>query len=326
MMSTNELHVIFGTGPVGRAVMRELVAQGRPVRLVNRRGQAEVPAGVEVLPGDASDPISTRRLCAGATVVYNCTNAPYTAWPQPFPLLQAGVLEGAAAAGAKLIAMENVYMYGPTGGKILTEDLPYAATTRKGRTRARMAQALLEAHQQGKVRVAIGRASDFFGPGVLDSAAGERVFGPALCGKPVQVLGNPDQPHTYTYISDIGKGLVTLGEREEALGRAWHLPSQRTVTTRAFIEMIFKETGHRPRIQPIPSLLLQALGWVNPMMRELAEMRYEFQEAFIVDDSDFVQLFGNHATPLEKAVSLTVAWFREWEQTKAQASRKDGQP
>ena len=104
--------------------------------------------------------------------------------------------------------MENVYLYGPTGGKVLTEDLPYAATTRKGSTRASMAQALLEAHHQGRVRVAIGRASDFFGPGVLDSAAGERVFGPALSGKAVQVLGNPDLAHTYTYIPDIGKGLV----------------------------------------------------------------------------------------------------------------------
>jgi len=38
MMSTNELHVVFGTGPVGQAVMRELVAKDKPVRLVNRRG------------------------------------------------------------------------------------------------------------------------------------------------------------------------------------------------------------------------------------------------------------------------------------------------
>ena len=34
------------------------------------------------------------------------------------------MLEGAASAGAKLIAMENLYMYGPTDGRPLTEDLP----------------------------------------------------------------------------------------------------------------------------------------------------------------------------------------------------------
>src|SRR3712207_8505409 len=83
-------------------------------------------------------------------------------------------LEGAADAGAKLIAMENLYMYGPTDGRRITEDLPYAPNTRKGRVRARMSQELMEAHRSGRVRVAIGRASDFFGPRVLASAAGEQ--------------------------------------------------------------------------------------------------------------------------------------------------------
>ena len=92
------------------------------------------------------------------------------------------MVEGAASAGAKLVAVENLYMYGPTGGRTLTEDLPYAANTRKGAVRATMSQELMEAHGSGKVRVAIGRASDFFGPRVLASAAGEQVFGRAVAG------------------------------------------------------------------------------------------------------------------------------------------------
>jgi nucleoside-diphosphate-sugar epimerase len=229
-----------------------------------------------------------------------------------FPPLQAGILEGAASAGAKLIAMENVYMYGPTGGKPLTEDLPYAATTRKGRVRAQMAKDLFATHQSGKVRVAIGRASDFFGPGALASAAGDRVFLPPLSGKAAQVVGNPDLLHTYTYVPDIGKGLVILGERDEALGQAWHLPSAQTVTTRQFIEMIFTETGYPARIQAIPNLLLKTLAIFNPTLREVTEMLYEFEEPFIVDHTRFVQVFGNEATPLEEAISATVEWFRKY--------------
>ncbi|HXV42706.1 MAG TPA: NAD-dependent epimerase/dehydratase family protein, partial [Anaerolineae bacterium] len=176
MVTTNNgLHVVFGTGPVGLAVMAALVAKGRRVRGVNRSGQAHAPAEVELVAADATDPEKTRRICQGAAVVYNCTNPPYHKWPELFPPLQAGVLAGAASAGAKLVVMENVYMYGPTGGKPLTETLPYAATTRKGRTRAKMSEALMAAHQQGQVRVAIGRASDFFGPGVQKSAMGEQV-------------------------------------------------------------------------------------------------------------------------------------------------------
>ena len=202
-------------------------------------------------------------------------------------------------------------MYGPTDGRPITEDLPYAANTRKGRVRARMSKELMEAHRSGKVRVATGRASDFFGPRVITSAAGEQVFGRAVEGKSAQVAGDPDQPHTYTYAPDIGKGLVILGEREEALGRAWHLPSPETVTTRQFVEMIFEEVGRPARVQAAPKIVLRALGLFNPPLRETIEMLYEFEEPFVVDASDFTRTFGDHATPLEEAIRETVRWYRE---------------
>ena len=201
-------------------------------------------------------------------------------------------------------------MYGPTDGRPITEDLPYAANTRKGRVRARMSKELMEAHRSGKVRVAIGRASDFFGPRVITSAAGEQVFGRAVEGKSAQVAGDPDQPHTYTYAPDIGKGLVILGEREEALGRAWHLPSPETVTTRQFVEMIFEEVGRPARVQAAPKIVLRALGLFNPALRETIEMLYEFEEPFVVDHSKFERAFGEHATPLKEAIGKTVRWYR----------------
>jgi nucleoside-diphosphate-sugar epimerase len=306
-----ELHVIFGTGPVGMSVMDALLQGGpRRVRMVNRSGRANVPDGVEVAGGDAADPTFTREASAGASVVYFALNPPYDKWPELFPGLQAGVIEGAAAAGAKLIAVENLYMYGPTDGRPLTEDLPYAPNTRKGTVRARMSQELMEAHTSGRVRVAIGRASDFFGPRVLVSAAGEQVFGRAVEGKSAQVAGDPDQPHTYTYAPDIGKGLVVLGEREEALGQAWHLPSPETVSTREFVEMIFEEVGKPARIQAAPKILLRAVGLFNPGIRETIEMLYEFEAPFVVDDSKFEEAFGEHATPLMEAIAKTVRWYR----------------
>jgi nucleoside-diphosphate-sugar epimerase len=308
---SSELHVVFGTGPVGLAVADELLRKGKRVRMVNRSGRAAAPAGVEVVGGDATDRTFAREASAGAAVVYFALNPPYDKWPELFPGLQAGVLEGAASAGAKLVAMENLYMYGPTGGGPLTEDLPHAANTRKGTVRARMSRELMGAHKSGRVRVAIGRASDFFGPRALTSAAGEQVFGRAVQGKSAQVAGDPDQPHTYTYAPDIGRGLVILGERGEALGRAWHLPSPATVTTREFVGMIFEEVGKPARVQAAPKILLRALGIFNPPLRETIEMLYEFEEPFVADHSDFARTFGEHATPLGEAIRETVRWYRE---------------
>jgi nucleoside-diphosphate-sugar epimerase len=311
MTDNEELHVIFGTGAVGMSVMDALVHKDKRVRMVNRSGRASVPEGVEVLGGDATDEVFAREASEGASVAYFALNPPYNKWPELFPRLQAGVLEGAASAGARLIAMENLYMYGLTGGRPLTEDLPYVPNTRKGRVRAMMSEELMEVHTSGRVRVAIGRASDSFGPRVLVSAAGEQVFGRAVQGKSAQVAGNPDQPHTYTYAPDIGRGLVILGEREEALGQVWHLPSPETLTTRQFVEMIFEEVGKPARVQVAPKILLRAMGLFNPGIRETIEMLYEFEEPFVVDHSKFEQAFGEQATPLREAIQRTVRWYRE---------------
>src|SRR5918994_243474 len=311
MTDNEELHVVFGTGPVGTSVMETLMQRGRcRVQMVNRSGRASVPEGVEVVGGDATHEAFAREVSQGASVVYFALNPPYNKWPELFLPLQAGVLEGTAAAGAKLVAMENIYMYGPTDGRPLTEDLPYAPKTRKGKVRARMSEELMEAHSSGRVQVAIGRASDYFGPRVLVSAAGEQVFGRAVEGKSAQVAGDPDQPHTYTYVPDIGRGLVILGDREEALGQAWHLPGPETLTTRHFVEMIFEEVGKPARVQAAPKILLRAIGLFNPGIRETIEMLYEFEEPFVVDDSKFEREFGEHATPLKEAIGETVGWYR----------------
>ncbi len=309
--NTSELHVIFGTGPVGLATMDALHGQGKKIRMVNRSGKGNFPAGVEIVNGDASDPAFTHQAAADATVVYNATNPPYTQWPELFPGLQAGVIEGAAAAGAKLIAIDNLYAYGHTQGKPMTETTPYNAHTRKGKVRQQMALDLMAAHKSGKVRVAIARASDFVGPRVKDSAMGERVFPNVLAGKSAQMVGNPDMPHTYTYMPDIGKALAILGTHDEALGQIWHIPAAETLTTRRFIDLIGEEVGKTAKVSAAPKLILKAMALFIPIMREVEEMAYEFEEPFIVDHSKFVAAFGNHATPLKEVIRETVKWYRE---------------
>jgi nucleoside-diphosphate-sugar epimerase len=310
-MSTGDnLHVVFGTGPIGMALVDELHANGSRVRAVNRQGRADVPEDVEVIGGDATSDEFTAAASVDADVVYFCLNPPYTQWPELFPRLQHAVLTGAAAAGAKLVVMDNLYLYGPTGGKPLREDLPREATTRKGLVRGQMADDLMAAHRAGKVRVAVGRASDYFGPRGIGSAMGEQVFSRVLEGKKAQVVGDPDQPHTYSYIPDIARGLVTLGDHAEADGQVWHLPNPPTLTTREFIEKIYEEAGTEPGIQAMPRWMLNVVGLFNGNLREIKEMLYEFEEPFVVDHSRFESAFGSHPTPLSEAINTTVEWFR----------------
>jgi nucleoside-diphosphate-sugar epimerase len=305
------LHVIFGTGALGQAVMRKLLAQNQRVRMISRSGKAIVPTTVEVMQGDATDPASTRTVCQGGTIVYNCAAPAYTDWATSYPAMQAGIIEGAAAAEAILVSAENLYIYGLVT-QPMTEDLPFRPNSRKGEIRAQMSIDLMAAHKAGKVRATIGRAPDFYGPvAALTTVYGERVFNPALIGKTVSVLGKLDMPHTFIYVDDFAQGLVTLGAHESALGESWHLPSAPTLTQRELLTLIFAAAGHSPKLAETPSWVIKGLGLVSPLMREFVEMLYEFEQPFVVSHAKYDRVFGSQVTTHNEAIQQTLAWFRQ---------------
>ena len=131
-----------------------------------------------------------------------------------------------------------------------------------------------------------------------------------MAGKRADFIGNPDLPHTYSYVPDIAAGLATLGTDERAAGQVWHLPGPETVTTRALLELVAADVGHPVGIRNVPPLVLRAMGLVSPLMRGLAEMAYEFDEPFILDTTKFQSAFGIVTTPLATAITDTVAWYR----------------
>ena len=309
-MTDAGLHVVFGTGQVGQALAAHLGGMGLPVRSVSLHRPQIFANDADWRAADLTDPEAATDAAKGASVIYQCLNASYTEWPKLFPPLQRGALTAAESTGALLVSLENVYGYGPTGGKAMTEDLPLLAATVKGQTRAAMTRELLDAAEAGRVQIAIGRASDFFGPGVIESTLGKQVFAKAVSGKRAVFIGNPDLPHTYSYVPDIAAGLATLGTDERSVGQVWHLPGPETGTTRTIMQLVADEVGHPVGIRTVPKLLVRALGLVSPMMRGLAEMSYEFDEPFVLDTTKFQTTFGSAGTPLATAVADTVAWYR----------------
>ncbi len=309
MTPNHELHVVFGTGPLGIWTMRELIERGKRVRMINRSGRKDgLPDGVEIAKGDAYDVASTTALTRGAAAVYQCAQPPYNQWAGNFPRMQAAILDGAAANGARLIVGENLYMYGDPNGRPLTEASPYAAHTRKGAIRQAMTEALFAAHRAGKLRVASARASDFFGPD--DPIYGGLWYQPALAGKRLNMLGRLDMPHTFSYVPDFGQALAILGTREEGLGHAWHVPSPPPVTQAELLRLIGDAVGYKVKGLAAGALMVRLLGLVNPMVREISEMLYEWSKPFVMDSSAFQRTFGMQPTPLRAAIQATVAWNR----------------
>ena len=305
-------HVVLGTGAIGRAVAEELVRRGESVRMINRSGTMdEVPAGVEVVASDLYDQAKVREVTRGAKVIYQSAQPPYYAWPEKFPLLQKSILDGLAGSDAKLVLVENLYMYGDTDGKPMTEGTPSNAHTRKGRVRGEISKAAFEAHKAGRLRVTSARGGNFFGPWGTDSTMGARAFYPLLRGKPAQLIGHTGLPHTHTYTKDFGVALVLLGERAEADGQAWHVPNDQPNLSQADLVRLFaEEAGVEAKISSMGKTMMTIGGLFIPEAKETVEMMYEFDRPFIVDSSKFEKTFGLKATPMKEAIKETVAWYR----------------
>ena len=308
-MPPNIENIVFGTGPLGLSIAGRLVSSGQRVRLVNRSGKADAPQEVEVLAADVTDPAAARRVCEGAATVFHCASGPYGRWAETLPQIMNGIIDGASASGARLVYGDNLYAYGPVDGPI-REDLPYRPIGPTTRARAQVATTLMNAHAAGKVRATIGRASDFYGPRARQSKVGDGVFARALGGKPAQALGDPDTRHTYTFIHDFAAGLVTLAQRDEALGEVWHIPSAETVTTRRFIEMVFEQLRRPARLQTVPRIMISMLGIFIPPMRAVKETLYQSERPWVVDHSKFARAFGSRTTPHGQAIAETLAWFQ----------------
>jgi nucleoside-diphosphate-sugar epimerase len=310
-MNATGAHVVLGArGGTGSAVVGELARRGLPARAVTRSGRGDAPEGVEQVAADVGTPEGARQACEGAAVVYHCAQPPYTKWAELFRPMTEAVLDGAAAAGAKLVFADNLYVYGPPDGP-MTEETPQLAQGKKGRIRIEMAEAVLGAHADGRVRATIGRSSDYYGPRGTTSTAGENIMKPLLNDKRVRWLGSLDQPHTLNYLEDMGRALVTLGERDEADGQVWHLPAADPVTGRQFLALLFEEAGRPPKFGVASRPLIRIGGLFNPLVRELNETLYQFERPFVSDASKFEAAFGPfEPTPHPEAVSRTVVWFR----------------
>jgi len=290
-----------------------LLEAGLRVRVV-RRSRGTVARGAELFAGDAADAAFCLEATRGASVAYHCLNVPYdtSTWAALLPRYMDNLIAAAGKAGARLVVLDNLYMLGRTGGRPMNEDTPMNPCSRKGEVRALAAEQLFDAHRRGDVRAVSGRASDFYGPGGGQTFLGEYLWKPALAGRTVWSPVDPAAVHTYHYIPDVAAGLAALGcSDDDVLGHPWMLPCQPGGTMRELVARFGRVLARPVRLASVPLWIVRALGTFSPLMREMREMLYQWDEPFVVDDRRFRERFGIEPTPLEDAAIASVAWARQ---------------
>ena len=305
-----ELHVIFGTGPVGCWTARSLRKMGITVRAINRSGKRPqlMPEDVEIAAADLSDPRKAIDAAKGATVLYQALNPPYAKWHEQFPALQAAAIAAAKTVGARYISIDNLYMYDPSTP--MSENSPSKPLSSKGTLRAKMAEEVLSAHQRGEINAAILRSSDYYGPGVVNSALGQRFFGSLVSGKKAQIIGSANKPHSWAYIEDVGQAAAIIGNNENALGQIWITPHAPSCTQKQIVEKACELLGRAPKFALISPLMMRIVGLFIPEARASVEMMYQFTEPFIVESNRFQQRFGLKPTLLDIGIEKTIKWYQ----------------
>lgn len=315
----NEIHTVIGAGQIGTQLARLLAVQGYTVRLV-RRGELEAAIpGVTFMRGDVTDRTFADAVCRGATVVYNCANPPdYHKWDGVLQPLYRAVREAAGRAGARLVQLDNLYMYGRPPRAPFDERTPMEPCSDKGKLRKQLVEELFDAHRRGDVQVTSGRASDYFGPDTPSAMLlRPDVYDRILAGSTVYVLLNPDMPHSYSYTPDVARGLMVLGSHPAALGRAWHLPTTAQVTSRELLERFAARAGTTIKVRRVPRWAIRSLGVLVPFLGATVEMMYQWEVPYLLDDGDFRRVFGVEATPMDEAIDATL---RAHQRAKARAA------
>lgn len=302
---------VLGFGAVGRACIDALDgAQWQPV-VAQRRRPADLPGHAAFRACDVLDADSVRAAVAGCSQVVLAVGFAYRTevWRDAWPRAMSNVLDACAGARARLVFVDNLYMYGPQTAP-LREDMPMVDGEGKPGIRAAITRQWLAAHAAGRVQVAAIRAPDFYGPGVRLSHLGDVGFAALAARRRAWLLAPPDTPHDFAYVPDIARAVVTLLEAPaDAFGHAWHVPCAPTRTPREILSLGADALGVPLKLAAIPLRVAGALGTAVPFLKEFAEMRHTFDRPYCVDATRFGQRFWSDPTPFELGAALTARSF-----------------
>ena len=260
----------------------------------------------EIVTWNPENPGSIRTAARGIDTLIYLVGVPYHHF-ELHPVLIRKTLDAAVAECVQnILLIGTVYPYGKPRTTPVTEEHPREPHTFKGRMRKEQEDALLTAHATGKIRGAILRLPDFYGPNVERSFL-HSLFQAAAQGGTANLIGPIDTPHEFVFVPDVGPAVTALVIEPNAYGRAWNLAGAGAITQRAIAARVFQMAGSKPRLRVAGKNTLRIMGLFNPLFRELVEMHYLLATPVLLDDSALQRLLGPiHKTPYDEGFRLSL--------------------
>ncbi len=319
--------VLGGTGSIGYAVAQELLAQNEQVTLLVRnrqkaQGLFKQQPNLTIVEGDTKDLPLLKQLGAQATHIFHGINYPYNKWEGNMEEVTRNVIEAAAQNKATILFPGNVYNYGLTARPITETDHPNP-NTREGAIRVRLEKLLQQAAAEGKCKVLLLRLPDFWGPNVTNEGVAP-IFNGALTGKPMPWLVNLDIPHQLVYTPDAARVFYQLLQKAPSENfTLYNYGGEVVLSMRQLFQQIASLAGTTPRYKLYSKGFVRFMGLFIPVLRELKEMLYLYDQTIVLDDSKLKKaLPGFRPTPLPEAIRTTLDWFREHYHTREELRKQ----
>jgi nucleoside-diphosphate-sugar epimerase len=308
MQKKTRVLVVGARGAFGNAVLQELMGRsGFEVAAFLRPDSEIEDFSGPCFYGDAGSETDLRQACSGMDVIVYGLNVPYQNWKREMAPKAHVLAQVAAAEKLRVVFPGNVYGLGDDFSKSLAEDCSHVAKTRKGAIRNKVEDILKESVSAG-ARLLILRAGDYFGPATTRTWVDFMMEKVAQGGALVLPETRPI-PHAFAYLPDVARTVGELLEKEEQLGanEVFHFRGHEVTPTELLTEVRGLLADNR-KIRPLTWWLMRPLALVSPMIREVLEMRYLWQEPVLLDDKKLCSFLGTVPhTPLRLALQRTLA-------------------
>ncbi len=305
-MDKAKVTILGSDGNCGHAAMVAFRDAGWDVTGLSRRNRRPVSETRAVL-GDADMPETVRAAIGEAAVVVYGLHLPYDKWGSGRAERQLqNVLDAMAGSGKTLLFPGTIYNY-RASDRTVSPGLRQSAEKPRGAIRIRLETMLEEAAARGDIQAIIIRAGDFFGP---DNTGGWYDAGMLMDVRKGRVyhLGDLATRHSWAYLPDLGRAFAAVAAQRDSLARFenFHFAGH-WVSHSQIMDAIRTALPQPLRTSPLPWWMLKAIGLVNPIMRDIFEMRYLWRHEMELVDPRLDALLGPQAvTPFESAVSQTV--------------------
>ena len=314
--------VTGGTGFVGGAVIRRLLAQGRDVVALARTGAAAdelARAGARPVRGDVLDPASFERTLRGCEVVFHVGGLNGSCLRDPSPLFRTNVegtrnvLEAAARAGIRrFVHTSSAATIGERAGSIGREDTSHRGwfLTDYERSKFDAERLVLERGPAVGLEVVCVNPASVQGPGRSEGSA--RLLRAAARGRlPVAV----DVWTSLVDVDDCARGHALAAERGAPGQR--YLLSGGSFRTRDLLRLLERVTARHTRTVFAPGwVLLAAAGGVEAAARALGRPPVVCREVARAglhghryDGSRATRELGLAYAPVRETLRRTLEWF-----------------